>query len=152
MNRKSCSPKNKSLYNSIKSKAKKKFKVWPSAYASGWLSKEYKKRGGHWNCKHTNGAYAEGRARQRKAQGSPKNNLRRWYKEKWIDACYYPKIVPCGRTKSNRKSRGLGNHYPYCRPLYRINKNTPKTVKELSKRVIKNRCSRKRKNPSKRVR
>ena len=40
------SPSNKKLYNKVKSQAKKKFKVWPSAYASGWLVKEYKRRGG----------------------------------------------------------------------------------------------------------
>ena len=39
-------PKNKALYSRVKSEAKKKYKVWPSAYASGWLTKEYKKRGG----------------------------------------------------------------------------------------------------------
>ena len=39
-------PTNKVLYNKVKAEAKRKFKVWPSAYASGWLVKEYKKRGG----------------------------------------------------------------------------------------------------------
>ena len=39
------SPNNKLLYNKVKNIAKKKFKVWPSAYASGWLVKEYKRRG-----------------------------------------------------------------------------------------------------------
>ena len=39
-------PTNKTLYSKVKSEAKKKFKVWPSAYASGWLVKEYKRRGG----------------------------------------------------------------------------------------------------------
>ena len=39
-------PKNKALYARVKAEAKKKYKVWPSAYASGWLTKEYKKRGG----------------------------------------------------------------------------------------------------------
>ena len=38
-------PLNKSLYNTVKEAAKRKFKVWPSAYASGWLVKEYKRRG-----------------------------------------------------------------------------------------------------------
>ena len=38
--------KNKALYASVKADAKRKYKVWPSAYASGWLTKEYKKRGG----------------------------------------------------------------------------------------------------------
>ena len=39
-------PTNKKLYASVKAQAKKKFKVYPSAYANGWLVKEYKKRGG----------------------------------------------------------------------------------------------------------
>ena len=39
-------PKNKALYNRVKSEAKRKFKTWPSAYASAWLVKTYKKRGG----------------------------------------------------------------------------------------------------------
>ena len=39
-------PTNKKLYAQKKAQAKKKFKVWPSAYASAWLTKEYKKAGG----------------------------------------------------------------------------------------------------------
>lgn len=39
-------PKNKALYARVKAEAKKKYKVWPSAYASGWLTKEYQRRGG----------------------------------------------------------------------------------------------------------
>jgi hypothetical protein len=39
-------PTNKALYARVKAEAKRKFKVWPSAYASGWLVKEYKRRGG----------------------------------------------------------------------------------------------------------
>lgn len=39
-------PKNKALYSKVKSEAKKKFKVWPSAYASAYVVREYKKRGG----------------------------------------------------------------------------------------------------------
>ena len=30
----------------VKAEAKQKFDVWPSAYGSGWLVKEYKRRGG----------------------------------------------------------------------------------------------------------
>lgn len=45
-NTKGATPKNKALYSRVKSEAKKRFKVWPSAYASGWLTKEYKRRGG----------------------------------------------------------------------------------------------------------
>ncbi len=39
-------PTNKALYSRIKSEAKNKFKVYPSAYANAWLVKTYKKRGG----------------------------------------------------------------------------------------------------------
>jgi hypothetical protein len=39
-------PKNPKLYASVKAAAKKKFKVYPSAYANAWLVREYKKRGG----------------------------------------------------------------------------------------------------------
>ena len=39
-------PTNKVLYARVKAEAKRKFKVWPSAYGSGWLVREYKRRGG----------------------------------------------------------------------------------------------------------
>lgn len=39
-------PTNKALYSRVKAEAKRKFKVYPSAYANGWLVREYKKRGG----------------------------------------------------------------------------------------------------------
>jgi hypothetical protein len=40
---------NKSLYSRVKSEAKKKFDVYPSAYANAWLVKTYKKRGGKYS-------------------------------------------------------------------------------------------------------
>jgi len=39
-------PTNKKLYARVKAEAKRKFKVYPSAYANGWLVKTYKARGG----------------------------------------------------------------------------------------------------------
>lgn len=39
-------PTNQKLYNQVKAAAKRKFKVYPSAYANAWLVREYKKRGG----------------------------------------------------------------------------------------------------------
>jgi hypothetical protein len=39
-------PTNPALYARVKAEAKRKFKVWPSAYASAYLTKTYKKRGG----------------------------------------------------------------------------------------------------------
>ena len=43
---KSPTPKNKVLYARVKSEAKRKFDVYPSAYANAWLVREDKKRGG----------------------------------------------------------------------------------------------------------
>lgn len=39
-------PTDKELYSRIKSEAKAKFDRFPSAYASAWIVREYKKRGG----------------------------------------------------------------------------------------------------------
>lgn len=39
-------PTNPALYSRVKAEAKRKFKVYPSAYANGWLVRTYKKRGG----------------------------------------------------------------------------------------------------------
>jgi len=39
-------PPNKRLYSAVKSQVKRKFKVYPSAYANAFLVKEYKRRGG----------------------------------------------------------------------------------------------------------
>ena len=39
-------PTDKALYSRVKAEAKRKFDVYPSAYANAWLVKTYKKRGG----------------------------------------------------------------------------------------------------------
>ena len=44
--KKGATPTNPALYARVMAAAKKKFKVYPSAYANGWLVREYKKRGG----------------------------------------------------------------------------------------------------------
>jgi hypothetical protein len=41
-------PTNPSLWSKAKSLAKKKFDVYPSAYANGWAAKYYKSKGGGW--------------------------------------------------------------------------------------------------------
>ena len=59
-------PKNKQLYSKVKAEADEVFKK-PSAYKSGWIVREYKKRGG-------------------KYLGSKKQDgLTRWFKEEWDD-------------------------------------------------------------------
>ena len=44
--KKSPKPTNPALYSRVKAEAKKKFNVYPSAYANAWLVRTYKKRGG----------------------------------------------------------------------------------------------------------
>ena len=44
-------PTNPSLYARVKAEAKRKFKVYPSAYANAWASKWYKSKGGTWSKK-----------------------------------------------------------------------------------------------------
>ena len=50
-------------------------------------------------------------------------NLKRWFKEKWIDV---RTGKPCGRRK------GDGRGVPYCRPSKRVSSKTPKTAGEMS--------------------
>ena len=129
--------KNPKLYLKIKSKIQKDVKAkkrrW-GAYDSGRLVREYKQAGGKYS----------GTKKNKSKQSS---NLNRWYREKWIDACAWPKKKSCGRTKASIKSK-----VTYCRPSIIIDKNTPRTVQELSKQQIKNRCAKKSKNPKKIIR
>ena len=127
---------NKSLYKKIKNKIRrdvdKKGRRW-GAYDSGRLVREYKAAGG----KYTG-------SKKSKTSSKKPSNLDRWYREKWIDACAWPKRKSCGRTKASIKSK-----VTYCRPSKVIDSNTPKTVQELTKAQIKSRCKRKSKNPKK---
>ena len=117
------------LYCSIKKKIRKRIdskgQRW-GAYTSGQLVQEYKRRGGTYS-------------------GSKKknSNLDRWYDEKWIDVCHWPKRKSCGRKKFS------ANKFPYCRPSIRINSKTPKTAGELTSKQRKTLCAKKRKNPKK---
>ena len=44
-------PSNPALWSRAKAAAKKKYKVFPSAYASAYASKWYKEKGGKWSGK-----------------------------------------------------------------------------------------------------
>jgi len=44
-------PTNPKLYSTVKAAARRKFDVYPSAYANAWLVREYKKRGGKYSGK-----------------------------------------------------------------------------------------------------
>lgn len=130
---------NPALYRKIRNKMRKQHadqgKRW-GAYSSGQLVQQYKRAGGKY------------KSRSSKKSEKKSGKLARWYREKWIDVCAYNrgKIKSCGR-----KSVESGK-FPYCRPLHRVTKKTPKTVKELSKSQRIKLCSKKRKNPKKIIR
>lgn len=126
-NMSSSKPQNLKLYKKIKNKIKKKYKNWPSAYASAALVKEYKAQGG---------TYEKGRKNE---------GVSRWMREKWVDVCHWPKRVPCGRSKSRKR------RFPYCRPSVRISKQTPKLVQKMKISEVKKMCKRKRRNSRKRM-
>lgn len=97
----------KELYNEVKEDAKQKFERYPSAYASMWIQKEYQRRGGKYKGKKTT------------------KNLNRWIDEQWIQILPLfkdGKIVKCG--EDNKKTK-------VCRPIVRIDKNTPITIQEI---------------------
>lgn len=117
---------NKKMYSNVKAKIKRSIKGrrW-GAYDSGRLVREYKAKGG-------------------KYTGSKgKTNLSRWYKEKWVDACAWPKRKSCGRK--------TGKSIAYCRPSKKVDSKTPKLVQKLTAAQRKSRCARKKKSPMKRI-
>jgi len=106
---------NKTLYKKVKKEAKAKFDRYPSLYASSWITREYKKRGGKYNTTKT-----DNKNKKEKLSGQ-----KLWYKEKWIQIVPYlekNKIVDCGDSKKYTKA---------CRPLVRVNDKTPPTIGEI---------------------
>tara|TARA_R110001592_G_scaffold357706_1_gene661350 strand:+ start:209 stop:562 length:354 start_codon:yes stop_codon:yes gene_type:complete len=96
-------PTNKSLYEKVKKEIYSKIKKH-SAYRSGLVVKEYKKRGGKYS-----------------GEKPKKTGLSRWFKEEWK--------TQDGKTTYKKK----GDIF---RPTKRITKETPTTMKELTKKEI----------------
>jgi hypothetical protein len=69
-----------------------------------------------------------------------KEDLRRWFKEKWVDVSrkVKGKHPPCGRKDADGKA------YPKCRPSKKVSKETPKTASSYSKKEKKSMTSQKR--------
>jgi hypothetical protein len=59
-----------------------------------------------------------------------KEDLRRWFKEKWVDVSKKVdgKHPPCGRKDADSKS------YPKCRPSKKVSKETPKVASSYDKK------------------
>ena len=73
-------------------------------------------------------------------------DLRRWFKEKWVDVSRKDKDgkhPPCGRSEADTSSRG----YPKCRPSKKVSDKTPKTTKGTSANEKKAMTRRKRSKP-----
>jgi ribosomal protein S18 acetylase RimI-like enzyme len=121
VSRPSRKPLDKDLYADVVAEAKSRFDVWPSAYASGWVVKTYKARGGR---------YAGGDRKTR-------SGLTKWFGESWVDLSRpihdedgeLVGYEPCGRKKSDDPAA-----YPKCRPLAEAMRMSPSEVKDAIKR------------------
>jgi len=119
-------------------KVKARYRVWPSAYASGALSKCRKVGADNWgessneHVENNEESLDESTFKLEKERG-----LRGWFDRNkgkgWIDckASKKGKLVPCGRKKTGQ---GAEREYPACRPtLGACNKSKHK--KKSSKRI-----------------
>lgn len=122
-------PLDTSLYEQIKRQVKARVSSWPSAYASGQVVREYKRRGGRYA-----GAKLD------------TGNLSRWYKEDWRNVCERDSrgsYKKCGASSSRVRQR---SKYPYCRPSKRVSKSTPRTIGEMSSAELERMCRKKRRS------
>jgi hypothetical protein len=159
-------PTDKKLYAEIKRKVKRSVKTWPSAYASGQLVQQYKRAGGRYRMGDKkfykpgseNALFLTPGIRQclsiiygpaitiERSRFGNRSGLTRWFKEKWVNVCAPKKkgkYVPCARAGAKK--------YPYCRPLIRVTRKTPRTVKEIPKSRLKKLCKMKSKKRSERM-
>jgi hypothetical protein len=91
-----------------KAAAKKKFSVYPSAYANIWASKYCKGKVGR-KKKGSGGLAQKGKGCEIQMSG-----LKKWLDEKWVDIGAPKKngkYQPCGRQKGSKRA------YPKCVPL-----------------------------------
>jgi hypothetical protein len=94
-------PNNPSLWSKAVAEAKKKYTVYPSAYANGYAAKWYKKNGGTWKTE---------------------KDLRDWFAEDWVDISRPKKgggYEPCGRKTDGMSESDYRKKYPKCVPASR---------------------------------
>jgi len=98
-------PTDMKLYSRVKSEAKKKFDVYPSAYANAWLVQEYKKRGGKYKIEKAvsfggdrseAGRYAANQRWQGRGHVAQKY-VRQWHRENGRGPIRYP-TTPQGKA------------------------------------------------------
>lgn len=115
-------------------KVKSRYRVWPSAYASGALVRCRKVGAENWgNKSEANQELDESIFSLEKSRG-----LKGWFDRNkgkgWIDckASRKGKLVPCGRQKTGR---GAERAYPACRPTLSACNKIGKKRKKSSKRI-----------------
>ena len=119
-------------------KVKSRYRIWPSAYASGALVRCRKVGAANWGNKSKkmqaeSDAYNEDTFKLEKERG-----LKGWFDRNkgkgWIDckASKKGKLVPCGRQKTGK---GADRAYPACRPTLSACNKKGIRRKKSSKRV-----------------
>lgn len=142
-------PLDRKLYEQVKREVKQRVSVWPSAYASGQLVSEYKKRGGRYAPSSPSSSRSSSPSRSKSSSLSrsrSSGNLNRWFKEKWVNVCEKDsrgRYKRCGSSSSRGRSL---KRYPYCRPSRRVSAETPRTVGEMSKSELSSMCQKKRRS------
>lgn len=126
----------KSLWASCVAAAKKKFQVYPSAYANGWAVQEYKRRGGSWREKSS-----EDERVPADWQGwevaSKDEGLGKWFAEKWVDISRtnadgsHP---ACGRPTAGMSASDYRKAYPKCVPASKASGMSSSEKKSASDR------------------
>ena len=115
-------PTNPQLWGRAKAEAKRKFKVYPSAYANGYAAKKYKEWGGSWKTV---------------SESTLDEDLRDWFDEKWVDISRKDggKHPECGASagKGHRKSDS-NKAYPRCVPKSTASKMSKKEKEQQSRR------------------
>ena len=134
-------PVDKALWASCVAAAKKKFTVYPSAYANGWAVQQYKARGGKWREKASyddrvpfgwDGAGWDGRQVASASEG-----LGKWFAEKWVDIS---RTNPdgshpaCGRPTEGMSSGDYKAKYPKCVPSSKAKSMSPAARKSAVER------------------
>jgi len=93
----------------------------PSAYKSGFIVKYYKDHGGTFRSKPAKSPTRSKSPNRSKSPTRSKTGLTRWFAEKWVNQ----------RGEVGYKKKG-----DVYRPSIRVNKKTPKTWNELTKKQI----------------
>ena len=112
-------PLDRALYDDVVAEAKERFAVWPSAYASGWVVRTYKARGGRYS-----------------GEKDRREGIAKWFGEEWVDLSRplhdedgnLVGYEPCGRRHAHPSA------YPKCRPLAEALRMSPREVASAVRR------------------